>query len=160
MKTIFIGVGEYSATRRADDVLKTMALGSCVGVIVMEPKSRTIAMAHIALSDSKINKAMAGKQPGRFADTAVPSLLKLVEKHSKTRSGYIIKLVGGAQVAKMKDTFNIGKRNILAIKKILWQLKLVAVAEDLGGQISRTVTVEVNTGKVILHSPGRPDWSI
>lgn len=160
MKTIFLGVGEYSATNRPGEVLKTMALGSCVGFIVLEPKSRTVGMAHIALSDSKINTTMSVKQPGRFVDMAVPALLNLVAKQSKTRSGYIIKLVGGAQVAQMKDIFNIGKRNILAIKKILWQMKLVPVAEDLGGQISRTVTVDVNTGKVILHSPGRPDWSI
>lgn len=160
MKTIFLGVGEYDATNRPNEVLKTMALGSCVGFIVLEPKSRTVGMAHIALSDSRINPALAGKQCGRFADTAIPALLNLVEKYSKTRSGYIIKLVGGAQVAQMKDTFNIGKRNILAIKKILWQMKLAPVAEDLGGQISRTVTVEVNTGKVIIHSPGRADWLI
>ena len=160
MKTLFIGVGEYSVTNKPDEVLKTMALGSCVGFIILEPKSHTIGMAHIALSDSQINPAQAIKQPGRFADTAVPALLNLVAQRSKTKSGYIIKLVGGAQVAKMKDTFNIGKRNILAIKKILWQMKLAPMAEDLGGRISRTVTVEVNTGKVLLHSPGRPDWSV
>ena len=56
MKTLFLGVGEYDATNRPDEVLKTMALGSCVGFIVLEPKSRTVGMAHIALSDSKINK--------------------------------------------------------------------------------------------------------
>ena len=160
MKTIFLGVGDYGATSNPDEVLKTMALGSCVGLIVLEPKSRTVGMAHIALSDSQINPAMAAKQPGRFADTAIPALLNLILSKSKTKNGYLIKLVGGAQVAHMKDTFNIGKRNILAIKKILWQMKLAPIAEDLGGQISRTVTVEVSSGKVILHSPGRPDWAV
>ncbi len=160
MKTLFIGIGDYGATNKPDELLKTMALGSCVGIIILEPKSRTIGLAHIALSDSNINKAMAIKQPGRFADTAIPALLNLMEKESNTKSGYIIKLAGGAQVARMKDTFNIGKRNILAIKKILWQMRLAPIAEDLGGQISRTVTVEVNTGKVLIHSPGRPDWTI
>jgi len=158
MNTVFLGVGDYGATNAPDEVLKTMALGSCVALIVLEPKSRTIAMAHIALSDSKLNPAQAQKQPGRFADTAIPALFNLVAQCSKTKTGYIIKLAGGAQVAKMNDTFNIGKRNILAVKKILWQMKLAPVAEDLGGQISRTVTVEASTGKVILHSPGRPDW--
>ncbi|MCB2183631.1 MAG: chemotaxis protein CheD [Desulfobulbaceae bacterium] len=160
MKALYIGIGEFGVTNSPDDVLKTMALGSCVGLIVLEPRSRTVGMAHIALSSSQINPSQAAKQPGRFADTAIPALLNLVAQRSKTRSGYIIKLAGGAQVASMKDTFNIGKRNILAIKKILWQMKLASVAEDLGGQISRTVTVEVNTGRVIIHSPGRPDWSI
>ena len=160
MNTVFLGVGDYGATNTPGEVLKTMALGSCVGLIVLEPKSRTVGMAHIALSDSQINLDQAANQPGRFADTAVPALLNLVWQQSKTKQGYIIKLVGGAQVAKMKDTFNIGKRNILAIKKILWQMKLAPVAEDLGGQISRTVTVEVDSGNVILHSPGRPDWLV
>nr|MBF0222749.1 chemotaxis protein CheD [Desulfobulbaceae bacterium] len=160
MKTVFLGVGDFGATNKPGEVLKTMALGSCVGFIVLEPKSRTVGMAHIALSDSQINPSQATAQPGRFADTAVPALLNLVAQLSKTKQGYIIKLVGGAQVAQMKDTFNIGKRNILAIKKILWQMKLAPVAEDLGGRISRTVTVEVDSGKVELHSPGRPDWLV
>jgi chemotaxis protein CheD len=160
MKIIFLGVGDFGATNNPDEVLKTMALGSCVGLIVLEPASRTVGMAHIALPDSSINRTMAQKQAGRFADTAVPALLNLIEQQSKTRKDYIIKLVGGAQVARMKDTFNIGKRNILAVKKILWQMRLAPIAEDLGGQISRTVTVEAGTGKVILHSPGRPDWTV
>ncbi len=51
MKVKFVGVGDYAATNREDEVLKTMALGSCVALMVLEPKSRTVSMAHIALSD-------------------------------------------------------------------------------------------------------------
>ena len=58
------------------------------------------------------------------------------------------------------DTFQIGKRNALAIKKILWANGMGAVAEDLGGNFSRTVTVSVSAGQVTLSSPGKPNWQI
>jgi len=74
--------------------------------------------------------------------------------------GMIVKLCGGANVMDPNDTFNIGKRNALAVKKLLWRYGMGAVSEDLGGNFSRTVSVFVDTGDVVLSSPGRPDWKI
>ena len=58
------------------------------------------------------------------------------------------------------NTFSIGKRNILAIKKILWKFGMGAVAEDVGGGISRTVSVDVDGGRVTISSPARESWEI
>ena len=58
------------------------------------------------------------------------------------------------------NTFSIGKRNALAIKKVLWQFGMGAIAEDIGGSISRTVCVDVDNGRVRISSPGREDWEI
>jgi len=33
-------------------------------------------------------------------------------------------------------------------------------AEDVGGNFSRTVTVTVRNGEVMLSSPGRPNWKL
>jgi len=57
-------------------------------------------------------------------------------------------------------TFNIGKRNVLAIKKLFWKYKLGAIAEDVGRDYNRTVSVQVETGKVIVSSPGRGEWEL
>ena len=73
---------------------------------------------------------------------------------------WIVKLVGGANVADPNNTFNIGKRNVLAIKKILWQCRMGAVAEDVGKNYGRSVAVAVDTGRVVVTSPGRGDWQI
>jgi chemotaxis protein CheD len=54
----------------------------------------------------------------------------------------------------------IGKRNILAVKKILWGYGLAPLAEDVGGSISRTVSVSVKTGEVTLSSPARGQWNL
>jgi chemotaxis protein CheD len=73
---------------------------------------------------------------------------------------YTIKLAGGAKIMDMNDTFQIGKRNVLAIKKALWALGTGVVSEDVGGTISRTVTIDLGTGVVSLSSPRREDWRL
>jgi len=162
MGQIILGVGDYGASNTPEDEVKTFALGSCVSVIFLDPKSRTVGMAHIALPDSSINSAKAADKPGYFADTAIPALLTQMGKFGcdKRGKGMIVKLCGGANVMDTNDTFQIGKRNALAIKKILWSYGLGAISEDLGGNYSRTVTISVAAGQVTLSSPGKPNWQL
>jgi chemotaxis protein CheD len=80
--------------------------------------------------------------------------------------GCLFGVVGKLPVSVMRNvadpngTFNIGKRNALAAKKVLWQFGLGAVAEDVGGSHSRTVTLYHDTGRIVLSCPGRPDWEL
>ncbi|MBN1956634.1 MAG: chemotaxis protein CheD [Desulfuromonadales bacterium] len=162
MGQIVLGVGDYGASRTPGDDVKTFALGSCVSVIFLDPKTRTVGMAHVALPDSSINKVKAAEKPGYFADTAIPALLELMSQHGcdKRGKGMVVKLCGGANVMDTNDTFQIGKRNALAIKKVLWSFGMGAVAEDLGGNFSRTVSISVSAGQVTLSSPGKPNWQL
>ena len=159
MKVIYVGVGEYSTSKVPGEVVKTMALGSCVAVIVLDPKNRVVGLLHVALPDSSINKKRAEEKPGIFADTGVTMLLGEMKKYGYDRKSRLtIKLAGGARIMDPNNTFNIGKRNILAVRKCLWHYRLGAIAEDVGGTISRTIAVDVDTGKVKISSPGRRDW--
>ncbi len=162
MGQIILGVGDYGASNNPGDEVKTFALGSCVSVIFLDPKTRTVGMAHVALPDSTINKNKAADKPGYFADTAIPALLADMAQFGcdKRGKGLIVKLCGGANVMDTNDTFQIGKRNALTIKKILWSYGMGAVAEDLGGNFSRTVAVSVSAGQVTISSPGKPSWQI
>nr|WP_320050071.1 chemotaxis protein CheD [uncultured Desulfuromonas sp.] len=162
MSNVILGVGEYGASRTPGDIVKTFALGSCVAVILMCPKTRTVGMVHVALPESKINPEKVKTRPGYFADTGIPALMKqMADMGCDPRGrGFIVKLAGGAKIMDPNNTFNIGKRNALAVKKILWKYALGAVAEDLGSTYSRTVSVSVSSGEVILSSPGRGEWKL
>ncbi|MFO7767045.1 MAG: chemotaxis protein CheD [Pelovirga sp.] len=162
MGQIILGVGDFGCSNNPDDEIKTFALGSCVSVIFLDPKTRTIGMAHVALPDSTINKAKATEKPGYFADTAIPALLAQMAELGcdKRGKGIIVKLCGGANVMDTNDTFQIGKRNALSIKKILWSYGMGAIAEDLGGNYSRTVSISIAAGQVTLSSPGKPSWQL
>ena len=157
-----LGIGGIGATVTPGEVIRTMALGSCVAVMILDRRTQCIAMDHIALPESSVSPERAKQLPGYFADTGIPALMKLIQQVAGgySKSDWIIKLAGGANVADPNNTFNIGKRNVLAVKKILWGHGLGPVAEDVGGFHSRTVTMIRDSGKIILSSPGRPDWGI
>ncbi len=161
MDIIYVGVGECSASKKPGQVIRTLALGSCVAVIALDPQNRAVGLLHVALPDSSINKKRAAERPGMFADTGIVKLLEAMKQHGFNGTGKMtIKLAGGASVMDPNNTFNIGKRNVLAVRKCLWRYRLGPIAEDVFGNISRSVSIDINTGKVIISSPGREDWEI
>jgi chemotaxis protein CheD len=54
--------------------------------------------------------------------------------------------------------FEIGKRNCLAVKKAFWKLGLFIDQEDIGGFETRSVRLDLDTGRVDMKKgagPGR-----
>ncbi len=133
-----------------------------MAVILIHPKARVVGMVHVALPASSINPAKAQDKPGYFADTGIPALIREMMALGCTGGPkeMVAKIAGGAQVMDPKNVFNIGKKNILAIKKILWKYGVSPRAEDVGGNMSRTVTLNAKNGRVMLSSPGREDWRL
>lgn len=162
MADMILGVGDLGANQDPEKDVKTFALGSCVAVCLLDPKTRTVGMAHIALPESSVNEEKSKTKPGYFADTGVQALLNEMSRYGcdPRGKGMICKICGGANVMDPKGLFNIGKRNVLAVKKILWRLGIAVVAEDVGGSYSRTVTIISKKGAIKLTSPGKPDWSL
>ncbi len=159
MNSIHVGIGEYSVSRKKDDVIKTFALGSCVAVIMYDKLKKVAGLIHIALPDSSVNSKKAEHRPGYFVDTGLPVFLKEMKKRNATRNGAWIKIVGGSNIMDEKRRFDIGKRNLLAVKKYLWKNQLGIIEEEVGGNISRTVSVSVATGEVEVSSKGKR-WNL
>ena len=59
----------------------------------------------------------------------------------------MVTITGGAQVTDEAGALNIGKRNYLAVRKILWKLGVMLQGESVGGTVVRNVRLEVKTGK-------------
>ena len=162
MSDLVLGIGDFGVSKDPTKTIKTYALGSCVAVILFCPSLPAAGMIHIALPESKVNMSRAKEKPGFFADTGIPKLLDALGKIGGPTKGkgVKVKLVGGASIMDKNEIFNIGKRNLLAIKKILWAHGLGAVAEDVGGTISRTVSINVSSGEVKIFSAGRGNWTL
>jgi len=162
MATIMIGIGGLGATSTPGDFVKTMALGSCVAVVFLVPRTRCIGMVHVALPDSSLDAKKKQLVPGHFADSGVPALLNEVCRvgGAVTMRDVYVKIAGGANMLGAATSFDIGRRNVLAVKKALWQMGSGPMAEDIEGFISRTVTVSVDAGTVELSSPAKGTWTI
>ncbi len=161
MSTIYVGIGEWAASSVPQTKIRTLGLGSCIGIVAYCQSAHIGGLLHIALPDSQINPQRASAKPGVFADTGIPLFLKdLQQLGINTTQKLVIKLVGGATIMDEKQVFNIGKRNLLAVKKILWANQLGELVEEVGGQFSRSVELEIATGRTLINSPGRGTWEI
>lgn len=154
-----VGIGEYVVSAEKEDILKTYALGSCVAVLAWDKVNRIAGMIHVALPESSINPEKAVSKPGYFADTGVELMLKDMKKKGADLRKLVIKLAGGSSIMDANRKFDIGKRNVIAIKRYLWKTGLGVVKEDVGGTISRTVSMEVSTGEIIL-SNAQGSWNL
>lgn len=159
MKLFEVGIGELGVSSDRESEIKTYALGSCVALVIYDKVNRIGGMIHIALPYGEINKEKAEKLPTYFADTGLPLLFKKMNEIGAKRSTSWIKLVGGASVIKSCESFDIGKRNVLAVRKILWNKKLRIVKEDVGGDYSRTVSLNIGDGSVTVSNSGK-NWKI
>lgn len=162
MSNIVLGIGDLGASNTPGDILKTFALGSCVAVVLIDTVTHTIGMVHIALPDSKISPEKARALPGYFADSGISALIKLMIKKGSRGNGrrLLAKITGGANIMNSNDLFKIGDRNVVAIKEILNKVRSNITSAHVGGTMSRTVKVSVDSFRVILSSPGQKDWEL
>jgi chemotaxis protein CheD len=143
-RRLVIGIGER-AIGDADSTIVTHALGSCVAVCLWDPEVRIGAMLHFLLPESRVNPERAKKQPGTFADTGIPLLIQEAIARGLNKKRCRAHLFGGAAVGS-QGGLDVGKRNALAARRLLWQHGIFIHAEALGGTDPRTVNFSVADG--------------
>ena len=145
-----IGVADVAVSNSPDDVLITYSLGSCIAVVIFDPVVRVGGMLHYMLPESSLDTEKAKKNPYMFADTGIAFLFKQSYQYGTTKDNIIVKVVGGAQILDENGVFNIGKRNYVAMRKIFWRNNVMIGAEHVGGNVNRTVRLEMDSGRVFV----------
>lgn len=153
MGNITIGIGDLKVCR-APDVLVTYALGSCVGVCLLDSTAGIGGLSHIMLPESsEINNQTA---PLRFADKALPLLVQQMVAMGANKSRLTAKIAGGATMfAIASDKFNIGERNVQAVKKFLSENRIPILAEDCGLDYGRTQLFYPATGVMEIRAAAK-----
>ena len=151
MSTVAIGVGDCAVSKDPEDVLVTYALGSCIAILIHDPVARIAGLLHFMLPSSDAGLGGADMRPYMYADTGIPMLFLSAYKLGAEKKRLVVSAFGGAQVMDPEGTFNIGKRNHLAMRKILWKNGVMLKTEEVGGSLSRTVRIEVSTGRILLQ---------
>lgn len=151
MSLLIVGVADCRVSSVKDHVLVTYALGSCIGMTVYDPVTYVGGLLHFMLPDSTIDPAKGATNPFKFADTGIPKLLDMVTKEGANRRRLVVRIAGGAQMMDTAGVFDIGRRNHQALRKILWKAGILVHAEDVGGTMSRSVRLEVGTGRLTLR---------
>ena len=154
MIALTVGVGDCKVSNDAGATLTTYALGSCIAVAIHDPQALVGGLLHFMLPESSLNPPRAGENPFMFADTGIPLMFHAAYRLGAEKHRLIVRAAGGAQVMDEAGVFNIGKRNNLAMRKILWKAGVLLHAEEVGGNIARTVRLDVETGRFQVSGPG------
>ncbi len=151
MAEIVVGIADCRVANVPGQVLATYALGSCIGLAVHDPAAGVGGLLHFMLPDSSIGSQRGRDNPFMFADTGIPRLLESVYGMGGQKRRLVAQAVGGAQLMDPQNLFEIGKRNYQALRRILWKAGILLQSEEIGGALSRTVRLEVGTGRVWLQ---------
>lgn len=139
-----------------------LGLGSCIGLAAYDGSKKIAGLAHIVLPEAFVDRAVT--EPGKFADTALPELIRKMELAGASRASLKFAYCGGANVfkfgpGKTNDVLEVGRRNAEAVKAVLSKYSCRVIAQDVGGSSGRTMTFDAATGliQVKVLSVGQED---
>ena len=148
-----VHAGEIKLSDSPRDVLVAQSLGSCLGVAIHDPVSGISGLLHVLLPRPGDN-GRAGENPYLYATTGIPRLFKAAYAMGAAKKNIVVKLAGGAKVLDDQDSFDIGKRNFIIARKILWKNGILISAEDVGGTIWRSIDLDVGSGRLWIRNAG------
>jgi chemotaxis protein CheD len=61
-------------------------------------------------------------------------------------------MAGGANIFQNTEFFDIGNRNITIARKLFWKNNVMISAENIGGNIPRTLYLEIGSGRAWFTS--------
>jgi chemotaxis protein CheD len=149
MRETMVGMGQI-VFGEAPDRLASI-LGSCVGVTLYHPRTRQAALAHVLLPDSQ---GRLNDSPGKFADTAIPHMLKLLGQAGVSPGGLVAKLAGGANMFGHNGPLQIGAANGEAVARALAAAGVRVAAKDIGGKQGRRISLNCATGDLVIEISG------
>ncbi len=153
-RRVIIDISDAKVSNDPSDVLATYSLGSCIGVCLYDPATHAGGMLHYQLPTATMDPDRARDKPFMFADTGMTLLLDALVSMGANKKRMHVKLAGGATMVTGPQGFDIGKRNYLSIRKILWSQGMFINAEDVGGTSARNLYMNLEDGAVTVRSSG------
>lgn len=148
-----VGVSDWKVSNDTRETIITYALGSCLGIALYDPFVCVGGLLHVMLPLSNADPVKAEKKPAMYVDTGFAELLSECYDLGAEKSRLIIYVAGGASMKfdNKADYFKIGQRNFTTLRKFLWKNRFMIDYQDVGGHISRTMTLRISDGLVSIN---------
>jgi chemotaxis protein CheD len=150
-----VGIADL-AVGAGEGTLTTIALGSCVAIVLYDAETRVGGLAHVLLPAPE--QPRNGENPARYPETALPVLLAKMAALGANPARVTARLVGGASMFAgllPQGTATIGGRNVDASRGVLARAGIPVVAEDVGQEHGRSVYFSLADGRVEVRSLAR-----
>ncbi|GAB4144460.1 MAG: chemotaxis protein CheD [Planctomycetota bacterium] len=149
---VVVGVADLAVVNAKEGVIRTFALGSCIGITVWDPRTHAGGLLHFMLAEPG-EDAPVGK-PAMYATTGIPLLFSRMAEFGVPRDRLVVCAAGGAEILADSGLFTIGKRNRTTMRRIFWKDGTKLSAEDTGGDHARNLSLDLSTGAVSVRVRG------
>ena len=154
METV-VDIADLKVSNDPNVDLVTYSLGSCIGVTIWDPQVRVGGMIHYMLPESSLAPEKARQNPAMFCDTGIPALFRAAYALGAVKQRMIVKVAGGASLLDDNGTFSIGRRNYIMLRRLFWKNGILIEAENVGGNLSRTLRLSIGSGRVTVRHRGQ-----
>ena len=157
---INVDVAEMKISSKPGDVIVTHTLGSSLGIAVHDPQACIGGLFHVMLPNESASEKNVKDNPYMYVDSGIPAFFDELYAAGVEKTQLVVKVAGGAEIGCTDDDFfQIGKRNFMELMKFFLKNEMIIASSDVGGNISRTMYLDVSTGRTWLESGGR-EWEI
>jgi chemotaxis protein CheD len=146
-----VRMGQIAASARRGHRLVALGLGSCIGLGVLDRGQGIAGLAHVVLPAAPEGLE---SETLKFADHAVPALVRRLVSLGAHRAELEAVLVGGASMFAASPTLEVGSRNEAAVREALAAVSIPVLASATGGSRGRTVRIDVATASVTVREVG------
>ncbi|MFO1019797.1 MAG: chemotaxis protein CheD [Planctomycetales bacterium] len=147
-REIKVGMGDLQVAT-GPVVFRTL-LGSCVGLALHDPHRAIGGLAHVVLPNSGGTAAL----PGKYADTALPELLRQLVSQGARRTSLTARIAGAANMFATTRANPIGEQNIAAVESLLREANIPLIGSHCGGTQGRRMTFFLESGKILIDVVG------
>tara|TARA_R110002072_G_scaffold228234_12_gene385373 strand:+ start:5465 stop:5995 length:531 start_codon:yes stop_codon:yes gene_type:complete len=149
---LVVGVADMAIGSVDDGQIVTYALASCIGLTAYDPIARVGGLLHFMLPQPSPKSEPKELKQFMYATTGMPRMFRRLVERGAEQNRLILIAAGGAEILAGAAHMAIGKRNRTMVRKVLWKMNLALVAEDTGGSVARTMSLDLATGEVRIRS--------
>ena len=146
-----VGIADYKINVNQEGLV-TLGLGSCVGICIFDIHKRVGGLAHVMLPDSPSDND-SEKSKLKYTQYTLPKMIDEMIALGCSKMNMRAVLVGGGNMflnTKITLENSIGYRNLQSVQQILNQYSIPVVAQDVGGNVGKTVYFDLDEGDVYV----------
>jgi len=156
-----VNFSEMKISSNPLETLVAFSIGSGIGMTVHDPVGGVGGILSFILPDStNANGTDPAKAPFMFADTGISAFLKALFERGAKAANLKVVIAGGAHIMDQTGVFNIGQKNLEALKISLGDYDVKIHHEAIGGTQTRTICLEIGSGASIIKTFGEGEETV
>ena len=158
---IAVNYSEMKISSNPVETLVAFSIGSGIGMTIHDPVGGIGGVLNFILPDStNANGTNPDKTPFMFADTGIRAFFRALFDTGAKAENLKIVIAGGAHIMDQTGVFNIGQKNLEALKNRLENYDVKIHHEAVGGTKSRTISLEIGTGRSVIKTLGEEEEKV